>query len=933
MHEAPVTRFGSYELFPSSRELFKFGRKVKLRPQPFQVLSVLLNHAGDVVTREQLHQQLWPSDTFVDFEHGLNTSIKELRAALDDSATEPRYIETLPKLGYRFICPIEPAKPAASQAVSPQPATVEEPPAFTPAPVPPTSTSRDRRWTLAFFAVVAALLLGIVLLFGRLGTFRRSAGGATSASIKPRPSVAVLGFKNLSGRADADWMSTAMSEILGAELASGQQIRVIPSENVSRTKLDLHLSPSDTFAQDTLDKIHNNLGTDMIASGSFLALPSGSTTKLRIILQVQDTHTGETIATFTKDGTETDLPELISAGGDSLRHTLGLGPLSASAAREVRASVPSTSEAERLYAEGLAKLHAYDALAARALLEKAIAVDPNHALSHSALAEALARLGYGLQAQSEAKKALDLSANLSREDRLSIEGRYRALTHDRAGAVEIYRTLYNFFPDNLDYALRFAAAQNDAGHPNDALQTVTAMRSLPAPQGNDPRVDIAEAVAAEHLGDMKRSQKAAGAAVARAEALGSALMEASALHRDAFAWSNLGDLDKAIADETRGRSLSSAVGNTYDAAKSTHGIAIYQKNKGDLVEARQNFESALTEFRGLGAQWDIASCSHNLGLNFVEQGDLEQARVHLEEALRIHRELNDTRGVAFNLDDLGNVELSVGRLALAKKMKEEALQNFHEIGDKRGEATTMANLAEVLYQRGELAGAKEKYQQAMVINKEISRKPGLAYDLVGLAKVQTAEDQLSDALASAQESATLREQVKEEVHSAESDVQLALVAVERGKPAEAEPLARKAGTIFEKHKAPSSASIAYSVLTRSLVAQGKLAGAAAAERAASLARQGADHMIRMQADLATAELEIAAGNYADAQRRLELIRQQAHHDGYVVYELQARLLLAKAQVQSGNTPHARANIDQLESDARSRGFLLVARQAAAILQR
>ena len=106
-----VFRFGPYELRPLARELYKHGVKVRLRPQPFQVLHVLVEHPGEVVTREELRKQLWPSDTFVDFEHGLNTSVKELRGVLGDSATEPRYVETLPRLGYRIIVPVEVAAP------------------------------------------------------------------------------------------------------------------------------------------------------------------------------------------------------------------------------------------------------------------------------------------------------------------------------------------------------------------------------------------------------------------------------------------------------------------------------------------------------------------------------------------------------------------------------------------------------------------------------------------------------------------------------------------------------------------------------------------------------------------------------------------------------------------------------------------------------
>lgn len=930
-----ATRFGPYELRLSSRELYKFGTKVKLRPQPFQVLSLLLDHPGDVVTREQLRQQLWPSDTFVDFEHSLNTAIKELRGVLNDSATDSRFIETLPKLGYRFIFPVGNSAPNGQP--SPVPRAVE-PEAIRhqvlPEPAPALPISRTLRRTWLSLAAAVVLLFGIAMVVARLGIFRHSASGATSAALKPRPSIAVLGFKNLSQKPDDEWMSTAMAEMLGAELASGQQIRVIPSENIARMKRDLSLAPTDTYGQETLDKIHNHLGTDMVTSGSYLALPDGSSTKLRIVLQVQDTHTGETIAAITEDGSESDLPQLISAGGDNLRNTLGIGSLSATATREVRASFPANSEAERLYAEGLAKLEAFDSLAAREFFEKAIAADPNHALSHSALADTWSSLGYDLNAQAEAKKALELSSNLSREDKLSIEGRFRELTHDRDGAAKVYQTLHNFFPDNLDYGLRFARAQYLANHASDALDTVAALRKLPAPMSSDPRIDLAEYHAAERLGDMKRSQKAAAAGIARAKTLGSGLLLASSLTAESWAWSNLGEFNKAIEDESEARDLYAAAGDTYEAAIATHGIGMFQKDKGDLIESRKSLEAALAEFRHSGAQWEIASCSNHLGELFEEMGDLDQARSHLEEALQIARSQNDKRAAAAQLDNLSNVELSAGRLSAARKMKEEALRNFREIGDKRGESITLVNLGEVLYQQGELASARETYSVAIANDRAISHKTSLAYSLVGLAEVQTAQDQLSDALRSTQESMTLREQTKEEVHSAEGDVQLAIIAVEQGKSGDAESFARKAIAIFEQHKSPSSTSIADSVLARALLAQGKLTEArAAADRAATLAHQGGDRMILMTAGFAEAEVDTGSGKAPDAERNLSALHDQAKRDGYVAFELEARLLLAQAEIASGKGPAARAYLDKLQADARSKGFLLIARKAGAARHR
>src|ERR1700733_6351470 len=101
------TRFGPYELDLRSGELHKHGVRMKLQDQPFQILALLLERPGDVITREELRQTLWPADTFVDFDTGLNSAVKKLRDVLSDSADEPRYIETLPRRGYRFIAPVE----------------------------------------------------------------------------------------------------------------------------------------------------------------------------------------------------------------------------------------------------------------------------------------------------------------------------------------------------------------------------------------------------------------------------------------------------------------------------------------------------------------------------------------------------------------------------------------------------------------------------------------------------------------------------------------------------------------------------------------------------------------------------------------------------------------------------------------------------------
>lgn len=148
-------RFGPYELRSRARELYKDGVKVKLRPQPFQVLKALVERTGEVLTREELRELLWPTETFVDFEHGLNAAISELRGVLNDTASNPRYIETLPKVGYRVKVPIERIKPNAAK----EPLEPDRSEAITMASTPAPAVSAPSTRRLVIGAGVCVILV------------------------------------------------------------------------------------------------------------------------------------------------------------------------------------------------------------------------------------------------------------------------------------------------------------------------------------------------------------------------------------------------------------------------------------------------------------------------------------------------------------------------------------------------------------------------------------------------------------------------------------------------------------------------------------------------------------------------------------------------------------------------------------------------------
>jgi len=503
-----VVRFAEFELDLRGGELRTNGTSVKLQPQPAKILALLVRRRGETVTRDEIVQEVWGSDTFVDYEGGLNFAIRQIRSALGDDAERPLYVETVPKRGYRFVGSVV-------------------------ADVPPVSGTRPYG-RIFWISVSCAVVLGSLFALNvggireRLKPNGRAHRLSSNPPVKIRRSVAVVGFKNLSGRSDAAWLSTALAEMLTTELAAGEQLRAISGENVARAKNDLSLADTDSYARDTLQRIRLNLGADLVVGGSYTVLGRNSGGQVRVDVRLQDAATGETAASVAEVGTEKELFQLVSRAGSDLRREIGVGEISGLDLATVQASYPSTTEAGRLYADGLAKVHRLDFIEAHNLLQDAVRVDPNYPLTHSALGLAWSALGYDARAAAEAKVAFELSGNLSREERLLVEGQYRELTYQWSLAVEIYKTLTSFFPDNLEYGLRLANAQSRAAKGKDVLVTVDELRKLPLPQSADPRIDLAEARAYDTLGDAKHQEAASAKAADRASALGARVLSARA---------------------------------------------------------------------------------------------------------------------------------------------------------------------------------------------------------------------------------------------------------------------------------------------------------------------------------------------------------------------------------------------------------------------
>jgi TolB-like protein/DNA-binding winged helix-turn-helix (wHTH) protein len=243
-------QFGAFELDSAAGELRKHGIKIKLQEQPLQILQQLLEHPGEVVTREDLQKRIWPADTFVDFDHGLYSAVQRLRDALGDTAETPRYVETLPRRGYRFIAPVINNGNRGEAKV--ETASVEVPASGVPERPAPRRRLR-RPMLVAAGVILVALLFALVFMGGSLREWLRG-----KPAVPPIHSIAVLPLQDLSSDPNQEYFADGMTEELITDLSQVSALRVASHQSVLRYKK----------SDKSLPEIARELNVDALVEGS-----------------------------------------------------------------------------------------------------------------------------------------------------------------------------------------------------------------------------------------------------------------------------------------------------------------------------------------------------------------------------------------------------------------------------------------------------------------------------------------------------------------------------------------------------------------------------------------------------------------------------------------------------------------------------------------
>jgi TolB-like protein/DNA-binding winged helix-turn-helix (wHTH) protein len=414
-----VFRFGAFELDVQSGELRKQGFKTRLPPQSFQVLLLLLERAGEVVTREELRNELWPADTFVDFDMGVSSAVKKLRDALGDPAENPRFVETLPRRGYRFITPVEkPATVAPAEPVGPDPGVAE-------------GASRRRGVRAGAVAAMALLVVGLTV---------SAMWGWRAAPVR---SIAVLPFQNLTGDPEQDYFVDGMTEALTTDLAQIGALKVISRTSAMQYKR----------ASKSLPAIAEELGVDAVVEGAV----TRSGDRVRVTAQLIQASTDRHLWAESYDREVRDVLALQGEVARAIAQAVQVHLRPDERQRLARTAASVQADAYESYLKGRfywSQRGRENLLKAAGYFQQAISQDSAYAPAYSGLSDSYRQLDQqGVapgecmpKAEAAARKALELDDRLA-EAHASLAGVLYRYHWDWKGAEREFRRSLDLNPN------------------------------------------------------------------------------------------------------------------------------------------------------------------------------------------------------------------------------------------------------------------------------------------------------------------------------------------------------------------------------------------------------------------------------------------------------------------------------------------------------
>jgi eukaryotic-like serine/threonine-protein kinase len=723
----PMLKFGPFVVDLRAGEVRKHGVKIRLQEKSLLVLAALVEQQGQVVTREELRKRLWHDDTFVDFETGLNTAVSKLREALSDDPDKPRYIETIPRRGYRFLMPVVVVNGhrSALENIEAGAAPGTALPAAEPVHVR-SSASEIHRAPGAKPAAHTSLWVSLVVAVAILsGAAYWLTHGHPAFSFRSRDSVLIGDFENQTGDPRFD---SALDTAFAVSIEQSRYANVFP-----RTRLDAVLT---RMEKPPNERITPALGREICQRENIRGLIASSITRAgqeyALTAQLIDPQSGETVRSYTERSYGEDhILEALDVLAKEIREALGESLYEIHLADKPLPQVTTRSlSALQQYAEGSALWKHGKYRDAGTLFEAAVAGDPDFAMAHAALGNAYYSFIYHQpeDGQKEYEKALSLLSHTTDRERMIIEAQYAADRGHVNDADLLYRAYFSRYPDDAVMLFDYANLLRLNGRPQDAIeQYKLALRIMPdfghayvglatAYKALDQYPDALKAYSKAFelepqwltAGNVNREYGFALVANGedkKAEQLFSALLDKPENREN-------GLRSLALLDLYRGRyeSAESRLKQSLEIVSATHApvsvarvhllLAIVAEGKGDAKGERENLDAALGLLQTIQLKVVIGGM---LGDAFARAGMLDQAR----QIAEMIKPLADP----MNGEQMGYLHLLEGDIALATGKNNEAIELLTQSDKEKSTAFSSEAVAHAYQQSGDVDKAIPAYEK------------------------------------------------------------------------------------------------------------------------------------------------------------------------------------------------------------------------------
>ena len=562
---------------------------------------------------------------------------------------------------------------------------------------------------------IAAGALAVAVAFGGWALSGKLASKTASKAVAaPEVSLAILPFRNASTDLSIDWLGPSLADMLSTDVGQSAHLRTISPDRLHQVLSDLRITPGSTIDSTMVGRIAQFSNADTVVWGQYVRFGD----QIRIDATLLDLKRNRREALKIEAANEKEIPRTVDGLADLIRKNLAVSP---DVLKELKASsfqpTSKSVSALRVYNQGVQLLREGKNLDALKYFQNSTKDDAEFALAFSKMAEAYSRLGYDIEAEHSASKAVELSENLPAAEKYLIAANHFRIAKDYPKAIEAYQNLARVSPDNPDIEAALGAIYENSG---DFAKARDFYQKLLAANPKDTTTLLAIGRVEILSGNPQASLDPLNRALSLAIQVDNQEQKGTILHVLGAAYSYLNKPDDALQNYKQALEIRRSLGQKKGIADGLNMIAGTYDGLGKSDLALKNYNSALQIYREIGDQQDIGNVLGNLGQYYDDRGKYDEALKLFKEALQIHRDLRNQNNEALCLNNIGNTYLFKGDYDDARIYFEQALQLREKINVPSDIASTLHNLAEVNTKSGQYEQALSQYMRAL----ELCRKAG-----------------------------------------------------------------------------------------------------------------------------------------------------------------------------------------------------------------